>query len=73
MYKNVGTATQYDVEVLVEILADDSVPIWSYTEIIEHCGHPQKRLNVLRTVKTPFTSRPVGNQMQLANTAYALP
>ena len=35
MYKNVGTATQYDVEVLVEILADDSVPIWSYTEIID--------------------------------------
>ena len=35
MYKNVGTETQYGVDVLVEILDEDSMPIFSVTETID--------------------------------------
>ena len=34
-YKNVGTETQYDVTALVEILDEDSMPIFSVTESID--------------------------------------
>lgn len=35
MYKNAGTETQYGVDVLVEILDEDSMPIFSLTETID--------------------------------------
>ena len=35
MYKNSGTDTQYDVDVLVEILDEDSMPIFTLTETID--------------------------------------
>ena len=35
MYKNSGTDTQYNVDVLVEILDEDSMPIFTLTETID--------------------------------------